>query len=571
MGKILFQLKDVKKVLFILTLLTVLQGIAIILQARWLAEAVTRLFEGEALQRIYSVVSLFLIAFIMRHLVKLIMTKVTDRYAAQTAASLKKDAVAKLFALGPHYAAKWGTGNLVTLLIDGTKQFRLYLELFIPKLTAMLIVAPLVLISVWTLDVTSAIILSLTLPILIGFLILLGLAAKKKADKQWSTHRVLSNHFVDSLRGLETLKYLGLSEKHAASIKEVSEKYRKSTMSTLRVAFLSSFALDFFTMLGIAAVAVFLGLRLVEGEISLMPALMILILSPEFFLPVRELGNDYHATLDGQEAGRRLLDMIQTPDFKEENGTIPHWSDKDLLTIQHLSVDHGNERKALQNISFSVKGKQKIGIIGESGSGKSTLIDILGGFLEGSEGTIEINGQELTHLKHEEWQKQLFYIPQDPHLFHDSLANNIRFYNHNASLEEVGRAAEAAGLRKVIDQLPNGLNEKIGEGGREISGGQAQRIALARAFLEDRSILLLDEPTAQLDVETEYDIKKKILPLLEDKLVFMATHRLHWMMEMDLILMLEKGKLVEVGTHEELMSRRGSYYQMVCLQMEGVS
>ncbi|MBF0706094.1 thiol reductant ABC exporter subunit CydD [Alkalihalobacillus hwajinpoensis] len=571
MGKILFQLKDVKKVLFILTVLTVIQGTVIILQAKWLAEAVTRLFDGEALQRILFVVSLFLAAFIIRHLVKLIMTKVIDRYAAQTAASLKKDAIAKLFALGPIYSAKWGTGNLVTLLIDGAKQFRLYLELFIPKLTAMLIVAPLVLIYVWTLDVTSAIILSLTLPILIGFLILLGLAAKKKADKQWTTHRILSNHFVDSLRGLETLKYLGLSGKHARSIKEVSEKYRKSTMSTLRVAFLSSFALDFFTMLGIATVAVFLGLRLVEGEISLMPALTILILSPEFFLPVRELGNDYHATLDGQEAGRRLLDMIQTPGFKEENGAIPHWSDKDLLMIQDLSVDYGNERNALQNISFSVKGKQKIGIIGESGSGKSTLIDILGGFLEGSEGTIEINGQELTHLKHDEWQKQLFYIPQHPHLFHDTLANNIRFYNQDASLEAVERAADAAGLRKVLDHLPNGLNEKIGEGGRELSGGQAQRIALARAFLEDRSILLLDEPTAQLDVETEYEIKKKILPLLEDKLVFMATHRLHWMIEMDLILMLEKGKVVEFGTHEELMSRRGSYYQMVYLQMEGVS
>ncbi|WLR60962.1 thiol reductant ABC exporter subunit CydD [Guptibacillus hwajinpoensis] len=571
MGKILFQIKDVKKVLFILTVLTVIQGTVIILQAKWLAEAVTRLFDGEALPRIYSIVSLFLIAFIIRHLVKLIMTKVTDRYAAQTASSLKKEAISKLFAIGPRYAAEWGTGNLVTLLIDGAKQFRLYLELFLPKLTAMLFVAPLVLVYVWTLDVTSAIILSLTLPILIGFLILLGLAAKKKADKQWTTHRILSNHFVDSLRGLETLKYLGLSGKHARSIKEVSEKYQKSTMSTLRVAFLSSFALDFFTMLGIATVAVFLGLRLVEGEISLMPALTILILSPEFFLPVRELGNDYHATLDGQEAGKRLLDMIQTPGFKEENGAIPHWSDKDLLTIQDLSVDYGNERIALQNISFSVKGKQKIGIIGESGSGKSTLIDILGGFLEGSEGTIEINGQELTHLKHDEWQKQLFYIPQHPHLFHDTLANNIRFYNQNASLEAVERAAEAAGLRKVLDHLPNGLNEKIGEGGRELSGGQAQRIALARAFLEDRSILLLDEPTAQLDVETEYEIKKKILPLLEDKLVFMATHRLHWMMEMDLILMLEKGKLVEVGTHEQLISRRGSYYQMVCLQMEGAS
>ena len=571
MGKILFQFQNIKKVLLFLTLFTVIQGIAIILQAKWLAEVVTRLFNGEEIKQVLFVVSCFLAAFMIRHLVKLVMTKAIEHFAEHTAASLKKEVIEKLFALGPRYAGRFGTGDLVTLIIDGAKQFRLYVELFLPKLAGMVVVPPLVLFYIWTLDVTSAVILVLTLPILIVFLILLGLAAKKKADKQWSTHRILSNHFVDSLRGLETLKYLGLSQKHAVSIKEVSEKYRKSTMSTLRVAFLSSFALDFFTMLGIATVAVFLGLRLVEGEMSLMPALTILILAPEFFLPVRELGNDYHATLNGQEAGRKLLDMIHTSDFKEEKSLIPQWSAQDELVIHHLSVNHGDKEKSLHSASFSVKGKQKVGIVGESGSGKTTLIDVLGGFLESSEGSIEINGQVITHLKKAEWQEQLYYMPQHPHLFNDTLANNIRFYKPEASLEAVERATEAAGLREVVNHLPNGLDEKIGEGGRELSGGQAKRVALARAFLEERSILLFDEPTAQLDVETEYEIKEKILPLFENKLVFMATHRLHWMMEMDLILMLEKGKVVEVGAHENLMARRGKYYQMVCLQMEGVS
>lgn len=572
MGKILFQFQHIKKILLFLTLFTVIQGIAIIMQAKWLAEVVTRLFNGEEIKQVLFVASCFLAAFMIRHLVKLVMTKAIDHYADHIASSLKKEALAKFFALGPRYAGRFGTGNLVTLLIDGAKQFRLYVELFLPKLAGMIVVPPLVLFYILTLDVTSAVILVLTLPILIGFLILLGLAAKKKADKQWSTHRILSNHFVDSLRGLETLKYLGLSHKHAVSIKEVSEKYRKSTMSTLRVAFLSSFALDFFTMLGIATVAVFLGLRLVEGEMSLLPALTILILAPEFFLPVRELGNDYHATLNGQEAGRKLLDVIHTSDFKQEKSFIPQWSAQDELAMHHLSVSHdGDQDTSLHNVSFSVRGKQKVGIVGESGSGKTTLIDVLGGFLESSEGRIEINEQDMTHLKKAEWQEQLYYMPQQPHLFNDTLANNIRFYKPDASLEAVERAADAAGLRDVVDQLPNGLDESIGEGGRELSGGQAKRVALARAVLEERSILLLDEPTAQLDVETEYEIKEKILPLFENKLVFMATHRLHWMMEMDLILMLENGTVVEVGTHEKLMARRGSYYRMVCLQMEGVS
>ncbi|WP_226656002.1 thiol reductant ABC exporter subunit CydD [Pseudalkalibacillus hwajinpoensis] len=572
MGKILFLLPNVKKVLLFLMLFTVLQGVATIMQAKWLAEVVTRLFEGEQIKQLSFIISIFLTAFITRHLIKLVLSKTIDHYAAQVASSLKKDALEKCFALGPRYAGKFGTGNLVTLFIDGAKQFRLYVALFLPKLAGMLVVPPLVLIYIWTLDRTSAIILLLTLPILIGFLALLGLAAKKKADKQWSTHRILSNHFVDSLRGLETLKYLGLSRKHARSIKEVSEKYRKSTMGTLRVAFLSSFALDFFTMLGIATVAVFLGLRLVEGEITLMPALTILILAPEIFLPVRELGNDYHATLNGQEAGRKLLEMIHTPDFQQEKAIVPQWSAQDKLAFHYLTVNHeGQEKNSLHRVSFSVKGKKKIGIVGESGSGKTTLIDVLGGFLEGDEGSIEINGEVMTHLKKTEWQKQLYYMPQHPHLFHDTLANNIRFYQPDASMEAVERAVEAAGLKEVVALLPNGLNEKIGEGGRELSGGQAKRVALARAFLEERSILLLDEPTAQLDVETEYEIKKKILPLFKDKLVFMATHRLHWMMEMDFILMLEKGEIVESGTHQELMARRGSYYHMVCLQMEGVS
>lgn len=435
----------------------------------------------------------------------------------------------------------------------------------------MIVIPAMVVLYIFMKDHTSGIILILALPVLVIFMILLGLAAQKKADKQWSVYRVLSNHYVDSLRGLETLKYLGRSRSHLKSIANVSERYRKTTMGTLKIAFLSSFAMDFFTMLSVATVAVFLGLRLVDGEMTLAPALTILILAPEYFLPVREIGSDYHATLNGREAGRRLLEIVSMPRFQEEAGhPLNRWNEEAQLQLCEATVQHvANSEPSLNHASLSIKGYLKIGIVGESGAGKSSLIDVLGGFHAINEGSILIGGQTLTHLQREDWQKQLNYIPQHPYVFQDSILNNIRFYKPDATLDEVQQAVAKAGLSELLSELPNGLQEKIGEGGRALSGGQAQRVASARAFLENRPILLLDEPTAHLDIETEYDLKEKMLDLFQGKLVFLATHRLHWMMDMDYIYFLKKGKIVEAGTHKELMQKRGHYYEMVQVQLGG--
>lgn len=342
-------------------------------------------------------------------------------------------------------------------------------------------------------------------------------------------------------------------------------------MSTLKIAFLSSFALDFFTMLSVATVAVFLGLGLVDGSISLEPALAILILAPEFFLPVREVGNDYHATLNGREAGKAIKAILDSPGFKDEAPlSLERWSDDDQIEFKHVDVRHEDEENcSLSGISLSFKGKRKIGIIGESGAGKSTLIDVLGGFLETKSGVIKVGGKKRTHLQTDSWQNQLLYIPQHPYIFPDTLAANIRFYHPAASDEDVEQAARAAGLSELIDQLPNGLKERIGEGGRALSGGQAQRTAVARAFLGNRPIILLDEPTAHLDIETEYELKKTMLKLFEDKLVFLATHRLHWMLDMDEIIVLKDGQVAETGTHQELIEKRGVYYELVKAQSFG--
>ncbi|MGM1045509.1 ATP-binding cassette, subfamily C, CydD [Paenibacillus uliginis N3/975] len=582
MGKDLLGYKGVKTVFLVVAVCTLAQSMAIILQAKWLAEVISALFAGSSLQEQYSKMVLFLLAFLARHAIGLLQQGIAQRFAEETGTDLRKQLMDKLFHMGPRFVRSEGTGNVVTLVLEGIAKFRKYAELTIPRMMGMAFTPALVWLYVFYIDRISAVILLVTMPILIIFLILVGLAARKQTERQLHTYRMLSNHFVDSLRGLETLKFLGQSRRHSESIGEVSESYRKATMRTLRVAFLSSFALDFFTMLSVAVVAVNLGLRLINGGLELLPALTILILAPEYFLPVRMVGADFHATLDGKQAGEAIQEMIKDePNSSPVNGQtsgdsnapepVLNWKDSSELELSGISMRHDeNGPASLEGVSFRLKGRGRIGIVGESGAGKSTLIDILGGFLAPTSGEVMLDGVKLQNTASEAWRKNVTYIPQHPYLFGASLADNVKFYAPDASRTEVERAVEAAGLTAVAASLPNGLDELIGGGGRSLSGGQAQRVAMARAFLSQRPVLLLDEPTAHLDIETEYELKETLVSLFQDKWVFLATHRLHWMTEMDYILVMDQGRLAEAGTHEQLMARKGVYYGLITSQMEGV-
>ncbi|MGM0218142.1 thiol reductant ABC exporter subunit CydD [Enterococcus sp. AZ126] len=571
--KAILKMPKIKNIMILLAGFSLLQAVFIIGQAFYLSKAVVGLWEGGHLKDQLLNILVFFLFYTGRHVVTFLREKMLDTFSYDRSRELREALLQKVFLLGPTVVQKNGTGNMITMALEGISQAENYLHLILMKIMNMMIIPWIILIFVFTLDIRSGIVLLVVFPMIIIFMIILGYAAQSKADKQYKAFQILSNHFIDSLRGLDTLKLFGLSKKYAGSIYNTSERFREATMSTLKIAILSTFALDFFTTLSVAVVAVFLGLNLLDGGILLFPALTTLILAPEFFLPVRDFASDYHATLDGKNSFQAIQAVLDLPEMTETDRLVlEDWTALSALSVEQLTFQYEEATQpALKDVNFLAKGYQKIGVIGASGSGKSTLINVLSGFLEPNVEitNIDVDGQTIPHFLQKEWQKQVLYIPQSPYIFQDTLANNIRFYTPDATDEQVLAAVQLVGLETLLGELSDDLNTVIGESGRMLSGGQAQRVALARAFLDKgRRILLFDEPTAHLDIETEVELKERMLPLMQDHLVFFATHRLHWMAEMDYILVMDKGQLVEAGTLAELTEKNGYYVNLVN-QMRG--
>lgn len=566
--KSLFELPGVRRMFPILGILAVFQFIAIAGQALFLATAITKLWQGQLFSHTIPWVLGFFACFLSREIINFGRSKALDKLAYQLATKLRGDMLDKFFRLGPVAIANLGSGSAATTVITGIDQVENYIKLVLSKVLNMMIIPMLILIPVYFLDWQSGIVLTLTFPFAIIFMILLGYAAQGRAERQYKTFQYLSNHFLDSLRGISTLKYFGLSKDYSNSIYKTSEDFRKETMGALRIAMLSTFALDFFASLSVAVVALFLGLRLMSGDILLFPALAALILAPEYFLPLRDFASDYHATLNGKNALAAVNEVLST----EENTLSVltekvTWSANSQLQLTELGKIYDTGR-GISNVNLSVNGFKKIAIVGNSGSGKSTLLSMLAGFLKPTAGEIKLNEQSLTSLTDENYRQSVQFIPQKTYIFAGTFRENLAFYEPDSTDDEIKAAAKLAGLESLIDEI--GLDGQIGAGGRTISGGQAQRVALARAFLSHtRNILFLDEPTAHLDIETELEIKANILPLLENKLVFIATHRLHWLSSMDLVIVLNEGQVAGIGTPEQLLSEN-TYYQKLLSQMRGV-
>lgn len=494
--------------------LGVLMAILVIIQARLLSAAIVEVAQGRAdLATSIPVLIAVVLVVVARAVLAWIAEAAAYRTSAKAKAELRESALEHVLRLGPAGPAGTDPGGVSTLITRGVDALDTYYARYLPQLILAVIVPVAIIATVIGLDFISAIIIAVTLPIIVVFMILIGLYTKVRVDKQWQTLARLSGHFLDLVAGLPTLKILGRAKQQAQAIADVGDRYRSSTMGVLRVSFLSSFALELLASLSVALVAVTIGVRLVEGGIAFSTALFILLLAPEAYLPLRMVGQHFHAAAEGLGAADKVFTIMETP--LPSHGTRTKIPSRFVLDCQGVSVTYpGRDQPALYPTTLTIAPGEVIAIVGTSGGGKSTLLSMLLGFVALNEGTVVLRDLEggsvceLSDLDPDHWRTRIGWVPQSPHLVAPGIQNAtvidvVRVGNPDASVDEIRVALERAGVLHEIEALPSGLHTVISEQGVGLSAGQVRRVALARAFVRPAQLFLLDEPTAALDGASE--------------------------------------------------------------------
>ncbi|WP_329541168.1 thiol reductant ABC exporter subunit CydD [Streptomyces sp. NBC_01358] len=451
----------------------------------------------------------------------------TELAAYRAGAAVKSELRGRLLAraaeLGPDWLSGQRTGSLVALATRGIDALDDYFARYLPQLGLAVVVPVAVLARVVTEDWVSAAIIVVTLPLIPLFMILIGWATQSRMDRQWRLLSRLSGHFLDVVAGLPTLKVFGRAKAQAESIRTITSQYRQATLKTLRIAFLSSFALELLATLSVALVAVTIGMRLVHGELDLYTGLVVLILAPEAYLPIRQVGAQYHAAAEGLSAAEEIFAVLESEPRTSGTQDVPGSL---RLEVEGVTVRHtGRTEPSLAAASLVVDEGETVALVGPSGVGKSTLLNVVLGFVAPDEGRVRVGGTDLAALSPERWRERIAWVPQRPHLFAGSIAENVRLARPGADDSAVTAALREAGAYDFVAALPDGAGTLLGEDGAGLSAGQRQRLALARAFLADRPVLLLDEPTASLDGETEAGIVEAVRRLAVGRTVLLVVHR----------------------------------------------
>jgi len=500
---------------------------------------------------------------------------------ARVRASVRRDLLAHMTAAGPALTRQQQTGALASTVVEQVEALHNFFAHYLPQLGLAILIPVSIVAVVFPVSWTAGAILAGTAPLIPLFMVLIGMGAESISQRQFQALSRMSGHFLDVLQGLPTLKLFRRSKAEAERVAKVSHDYRLRTMSVLRVAFLSSAVLEFFSSVSIALVAVYLGTHFLGyidfgsygSPLTLGAGLFILVLAPDFYLPLRELGTHYHARAEAAGAAEAIMQILDAP-LPAQAAAVPSARIAKPIEIVFDDVGFAYASRPpylFQNVSFTVRSGEKVTLVGASGVGKSTLLNLLMGFEQPSQGTIAINGAPLSKISHQDWRNQLAWVGQQPVLFYGSLRDNIRLGRPEAGAPAIRAAARAAKVLEFADRMPQGLDTPVGEKGHRLSRGQAQRVALARAFLADAPLLLLDEPTAGLDAANERLVVEAIDRLSHGRTVIMVTHRMANVQDSDRILTLAGGSIAEDGCYRDLMAARGPLFNLLQSPVEARS
>ncbi|WP_030767983.1 thiol reductant ABC exporter subunit CydD [Streptomyces albidoflavus] len=529
----------------------------VIAQAMLLAELIVSSFEQRFDTGDLTTPLLLLVAVALgRALVSWLTELAAHRASAAVTSELRMRLVERAGQLGPGWLGDQRTGSLIALATRGVDALDDYFARYLPQLGLAVVVPVAVLARIVTEDWVSAAIIVVTLPLIPLFMALIGWATQSRMDRQWGLLSRLSGHFLDVVAGLPTLKIFGRAKAQAESIRRITHDYRRATLRTLRIAFLSSFALELLATLSVALVAVTIGMRLVHGDMDLYTGLVILVLAPEAYLPLRQVGAQYHAAAEGLAAAEEVFAVLETP--------VPHTGTQappaGALAFEGVTVRYpGRDAPAVREATFTVEPGETVALVGPSGCGKTTLLQAALGFVAPAEGRVTVGGTDLAEVDREQWHQRIAWVPQRPQLFAGTVAENVRLARPDASEAEVARALEQAGAREFVAGLPAGAETELGEDGAGLSAGQRQRVALARAFLADRPVLLLDEPTASLDGASEEAVVEAVRRLAVGRTVLLVVHRPALLAVADRVVRLDEVTKASAGEGERgVPAQRGA-------------
>ena len=526
-------------------ILGVVAALLVLAQAVLLARVAARSFGGASLGEVLWPLLLLGGVILARSLAAWGFEVAGRRAAGKVISELRFDLVEARLRRSPAALDGVQSAEVATAAVSGVDALETTFARFLPQVVLAAVVPVAVLVLVAWIDLLAAGVMLLTLPLVPVFMWLVGRYTERRARERWRALALLSNHFLDVVRGLPTLRAFNRGRAQAARIEEVSDEYRRATMGTLRVAFLSGAILELAATLGIALVAVTVGVRLVDGGIGFEPALTVLVLAPELYLPLRNLAAQFHASADGSAVAERMLDLSEAAPVVTG---VRAPADPSLVPVRFECVSFrypARDVDVLHDVDLELRPGETVALVGESGGGKSTLVSLLLRFAEPTSGRIRVGDDDLAMLDSASWRRRLALVPQAPTLFRGTVADNIRLGDRDASNERVREAAEIAGAHEFVARLPEGYETLVGDGGRSLSAGQQRRLALARAFLRDAPLVVLDEPTADLDPLTAVGVGETIERLRAGRTVLLVAHRPELAALADRVVRLHQGRIAE--------------------------